>query len=241
MNSKLPLRPLGDSGLNVSAMALGTVKFGRNTQVKYPTSFDLPSDEQLVDLLSLAQQLGINLLDTAPAYGSSESRLGALLTDQRKQWLLCTKVGETFVNGRSSYDFREAAVVASIDASLRKLNTDYLDLVLIHSNGDDLGILEQQQTLGTLLDLKAQGVVRAVGLSHKTLAGGQRALELGADVLMTELSQAERAMAPLVAQCAQQSKGVLVKKALGSGHSGVHSLGLRREPTWGQQHRGRHH
>ena len=102
-------RELGQSGISVSCIGLGTVKFGRNQEVKYPSSFALPSDEEIVSLIDQAKSLGINLLDTAPAYGSSEQRLGRLLSD-RKDWVICTKVGEEFVTGKSEADRRPGSV-----------------------------------------------------------------------------------------------------------------------------------
>src|SRR5579863_3279859 len=133
----LPKRPLAQTGLSVSVVGLGTVKFGRNQQVNYPAAFTLPSDGEAANLLSLAQEAGINLLDTAPAYGESEARLGRLLAGQRHQWVLSTKVGEEFTEGESQFDFSPSAIHKSIDRSLTRLNTDYLDLVLVHSNGND--------------------------------------------------------------------------------------------------------
>jgi len=92
----LETHPLGQTGLEVSRLGLGTVKFGRNQEVRYPNSFVLPSDQEIIDLLELAHSLGINLLDTAPAYGSSEQRIGRLLNN-RADWVICTKVGEEFL------------------------------------------------------------------------------------------------------------------------------------------------
>ena len=77
-------RPLGSTGLSVSPLGLGTVKLGRDQGVKYPNGFTIPDDQQALQLLGLARELGINLLDTAPAYGSSEQRLGPLLRGQRQ-------------------------------------------------------------------------------------------------------------------------------------------------------------
>jgi aryl-alcohol dehydrogenase-like predicted oxidoreductase len=77
------LRPLKGTDLKVSPVGLGTVKFGRNEGVKYPTSFDIPDMDELSNLLALAKEIGINTLDTAPAYGLSEERLGELLKGQR--------------------------------------------------------------------------------------------------------------------------------------------------------------
>ena len=69
-------RYLGNTGIQLSMIGLGTVKIGRNTDVKYAESFELPSDQEVIELLTEAAKLGINCLDTAPAYGSSEKRLG---------------------------------------------------------------------------------------------------------------------------------------------------------------------
>ena len=89
-------RSLGQTGLELSPIGLGTVKIGRNTDVKYATDFELPSDHEIIQLLTLASELGINCLDTAPAYGSSEARLGELLPEIAIDFRIITKVGETY-------------------------------------------------------------------------------------------------------------------------------------------------
>ena len=150
----MELRPLGATGLKVSPLGLGTVKFGRNQGVKYPHPFELPSDREARALLDLAWDLGINLLDTAPAYGDSEERLGRLLRQNRRDWVIVTKVGEEFHDGVSRFDFSAAATRASVERSLRRLGVEALDAVLIHSSGDDLAILEREDVLPTLLALK---------------------------------------------------------------------------------------
>src|SRR3989442_1694417 len=113
-------RQLGRTGFAISPIALGTTKLGRNTDVKYPASFVLPSEEEVAALSQAALKLGVNLIDTAPAYGDSEKRLGTLLENHRTGIVLCTKAGERYVNGRSVYDFSAAAIVASVEASLRR-------------------------------------------------------------------------------------------------------------------------
>jgi len=220
----LPLRPLGRTGMEVSLLGLGTVKLGRREGVKYPSPFELPTDTEAARLLDTARDLGINLIDTAPAYGKSEARLGKLLLDRRNDWLLCTKVGETFSEGRSTYDFSPEQVRISVKNSLRRLHTDRLDIVLIHSNGDDLTILDELGTLESLNELKTQGWIRAAGISHKTPAGAERALALNCDVIMATLNLQEQQEADLIARAGAAGCGVLVKKAMASGHSGTDSL-----------------
>jgi aryl-alcohol dehydrogenase-like predicted oxidoreductase len=213
----MDLRPLGKSGLDVSPLGLGTVKFGRNQQVKYPRPFELPDDRQVLDLLALARALGINLLDTAPAYGSSQQRLGQLLGARRKDWVIVSKVGEIFEHGESRFDFSYEHTVTSVEASLRTLRTDYLDGVLIHSDGDDLAILEQSGAPAALQDLKQRGLVRAVGMSSKTVAGGVRVVET-MDVVMATCNLDYNDELPVLEAAHQRQCGVLIKKGLLSGH-----------------------
>ena len=213
----MELRALGATGLRDSALSLGTVKLGRNQGVKYPQPFELPSDQQALALLELAWDLGINLHDTAPAYGLSEERLGRLLRQCRRDWVIVTKVGEAFQNGQSQFDFSAAATRASIERSLRRLGVAALDAVLIHSSGDDLAILEQQEALPTLLDLQQAGLIRAVGMSTKTVAGGLRALAC-CDLLMLTYNLLQREELPVIRAAHAAGKGVLIKKGLCSGH-----------------------
>jgi len=212
----LPKHLLGQTGLTVSVIGLGTVKFGRNQGVKYPHGFDLPEDGVICRLLDCALSLGVNLLDTAPAYGISEERLGKLMGDRRKDFVLSTKVGEEFVDGKSFYDFSGKHAKFSIERSLKRLNTDWLDIVLIHSNGDDEKIIHETDVIEVLLGLKEKGLIRAFGMSTKTIAGGKLAVDVSDVVMVTHnlQSQDER---PVIAHAHAQNKGVLIKKALLSG------------------------
>jgi aryl-alcohol dehydrogenase-like predicted oxidoreductase len=209
------LRSLPGTDLQVSALGLGTVKFGRNERVKYPAPFAIPDAAAVCRLLDQASELGINLLDTAPAYGNSEERLGQLLT-RRDAWVLMTKVGEEFTAGQSVFDFSGAHTRASIERSLRRLRTDRLDIVLIHSDGNDEAILADGECVAALQDCKARGLIRAIGMSVKSLAGGLRAVrDLDVVMLTWNLQQQDTAA---VALAQQLGKGVLVKKGLMSGH-----------------------
>ncbi|MBK5006864.1 MULTISPECIES: aldo/keto reductase [Pseudomonas] len=210
-------RPLGSTGLQVSPLGLGTVKLGRDQGVKYPAGFTIPGDEDARLLLAQARQLGINLIDTAPAYGRSEERLGPLLRGQRDEWVIVSKVGEEFEGGLSHFDFSAAHTRRSVERSLQRLETDRIDLVLVHSDGNDLAILEQQAVYQTLAELKREGKILGFGLSGKTVAGGLKALEHG-DCAMVTYNLNEQAERPVLDYAAQHGKAILVKKALASGH-----------------------
>lgn len=213
----MDVRPLGATKLTVSALGLGTVKLGRTQGVKYPAPFELPSDEQASHLIAHAADLGINLIDTAPAYGSSESRLGRLLRGQRDRWTIVTKAGESFEDGVSRFDFTPAAVRASVDRSLARLQTDRVEILLIHSDGTIELELEQSGLLHCMRDLKTQGKIRAFGVSTKTARGGLLAAAT-CDVVMVTLNPAYRADIPVIEAARARNVGVLIKKALGSGH-----------------------
>lgn len=232
----MELRPLGATGILISPVGLGTVKIGRNEGVKYPSGFALPDDAHVDRLLKTAADLGVNLVDTAPAYGTSETRLGetmrrAAWLGLRERWVLSTKVGEEFVTASDSpsgqptsrFDFSPESVRASVRRSLDRLGTEYLDVVLLHSDGRDEWIMRSSGGYDALLDLQRQGLVRAVGISTKSAAGTAAALDVMAHtmspgVVMVTLNAAERDEAANIARAHTLGIGVLVKKALLSGH-----------------------
>ncbi|MCW8195763.1 aldo/keto reductase [Proteobacteria bacterium 005FR1] len=216
MDSELPKRKLGSTGIEVSVLGLGTVKLGRDQGVKYPNRFTIPDDREAASIIALAHDLGINLIDTAPAYGNSEERLGKLLKGQRDKWIICDKAGEEFENGQSSHDFSARHLRHSVERSLRRLDTDYLDVVLLHSDGRDKEIVEQG-ALDTLAQLKKEGLIRAIGMSSKTIEGGLLAAQYS-DCMMVTFNLNEQAESAVIDYCRENNKGVLLKKILASGH-----------------------
>lgn len=215
----LPHTRITDTDVAVSAIGLGTVKFGRNTGVKYPQAFDLPTDAEILKLLDVAWENGINLIDTAPAYGTSEQRLGALLAQHKQDWIIATKAGESFdpATGASHYDFSRTALTDSIHNSLRQLRREQLDIVLIHSDGNDLDVIERHGALDTLTQLKQQGLIRAIGMSTKTVAGGLRALEQS-DIVMVMHNANYNEEQTVIEHATLTGKSIFIKKALASGH-----------------------
>jgi aryl-alcohol dehydrogenase-like predicted oxidoreductase len=208
---------LGSSGIDVSVLGLGTVKIGRNQQVKYPSDFEIPDDKQVQALFELAQSLGINFFDTAPAYGNSEQRIGKLLPN-RHDCVIMTKVGEIFEQGESSFDFSYAHTRSSVEQSLRNLKRDMLDVVLVHSDGNDMDIIKNEGAFDALEKLKQQGLIRAFGMSTKTVAGGLWVVD-HCDVVMATFNLETDADRPVIEHAHQLNKGVVVKKGLQSGHA----------------------
>lgn len=232
----MELRPLGSSGILLSPIGVGTVKIGRNEGVKYPSGFSLPDDARVETLLKTAADLGVNLLDTAPAYGTSESRLGEIMArngwfGSRGRWFVSTKAGEEFIpaadspTGRaeSRFDFSPEAVNASVRRSLARLRTEYLDAALLHSDGRDEWIMRASGGWDALVELQRQGIVRAIGISTKSAEGTVAAINAmerltTPRVIMMTLNAADRTETANIEHAHALGIGVFVKKALLSGH-----------------------
>lgn len=237
----MELRRLGATGLRISPIGLGTVKLGRDTGLKYATTPRIPTDDEALALLTAARDLGVNLIDTAPAYGTAEERLGQLLykVAPRDQWIISTKAGEEFdpIAAASRYDFSPAAIHASIHRSLKRLRTDHLDIALLHfsSSGNlDEHVLSGQadtpptdplhaEALATLRGLRDQGLIRAIGASTGTIAGGLLAANL-ADVVMVTLNALDQSQIQVVEAAHKAGRGVLLKKPLASGRADPRTL-----------------
>lgn len=201
---------------NLSPIGFGAFKIGRNEGTKYPSGYALPDAAAVARLLSAVLDMGINYIDTAPAYGLSEERIGRAIGHRKPEFLLSTKVGETFHNGTSEYDFSERGVRASIDASRTRLRVERLDLVFIHASRDDARVLRETDVVATLRDLRDEGVVGAAGLSGYTEAAFRVALDW-ADAIMVEYHPNDRSLGPIMAEAAERGIAVMIKKALAAG------------------------
>lgn len=208
-------------GLEISTIGLGTVKFGRNKKVKYPggENYTLPTDAEIEMLLDTAIENGINVIDTAPSYGSAEERIGNLLGKRRDKFLIFTKVGEIFDNdtGVSNYDFSVKSIIESVHQSLKRLKIERLEGVLLHCPADDLSIINNNEILAVLNKLKQQGLIKSIGASTMSLEGGLKAAELF-DILMVSYNRDYRAELPVIQKAKQQGCAVFIKKGLKSGH-----------------------
>ncbi|MCH7591280.1 MAG: aldo/keto reductase [Planctomycetes bacterium] len=199
-----------------SLIGFGGFKIGRDQDFKYPTPYDLPDDASADRLLNGLLDLGINYIDTAPAYGSSEQRIGRAIGHRRREFLLSTKVGERWEHGRSIYDFSERAVRASIERSRNRLQVDTLDLVFVHANQDDRHVVQQTDVVPVLRALRDEGVVSAIGLSAYHEPAYRAALDW-CDAIMVEYHLRDRSLEPIMTEARRSGIAVIVKKPLASG------------------------
>jgi aryl-alcohol dehydrogenase-like predicted oxidoreductase len=154
----MEFRRLGDSGLVVSVVGLGTNNFGMKLD-----------DEQSRDVVHAALDEGITLFDTSDSYGASEQRLGAALAGHRDDVIVATKFGsDTRSRGNSNGEDWGARgsrryVRKAVEASLRRLQTEWIDLYQLHrpDPGTPIG-----ETLSALSDLVREGKVRYIGSSN---------------------------------------------------------------------------
>ena len=150
----LQTRPLGDSGLEVSVIGLGCNNFGRRV--------DLDGTRAVVDA-ALAE--GVTFFDTADIYGgrgASEELLGQVLQGRRDQVVLATKFGMDMGDGRGPRGSRDY-ILQAVEASLRRLRTDVIDVYWYHQPDGETPIAE---TLETLDELVRAGTVRTIGASN---------------------------------------------------------------------------
>lgn len=147
-------RPLGRTGLKVSALGMGCMMFGWKT-----------SESEAGRLVSAALEAGINLFDTSSSYGkgNSETILGAALGERRQSAIVCTKVhfrsADPDINAVGN---SQRNIIAQCEASLRRLRTDYIDLFQIHNPDPTVPI---DETLRALDSLVRSGKVRYIGSS----------------------------------------------------------------------------
>lgn len=200
----------------ITPIGFGAFKIGRNAGIKYAQGYDLPTVDESDRLLhALVDDLGINYIDTAPAYGLSEERVGRAL-GARKDVVISTKVGETFEKGVSRFDFSVRGVRESLARSRERLQRATLDLVFVHSDGNDQRVLNDTDVVTTLIDLKTKGDVRHIGYSGKTIDGA-RAAVAWADAIMVEFHLDDQSHSEVIAEAHARGVGVVVKKGLASG------------------------
>jgi len=162
MGSLMEYRQLGQSGLRVSVLSLGTMTFGGETFFNKVGATDVKGARYQVDLCLDA---GVNLFDTANIYshGLSEEILGQVLEGRRDQVLIATKFRMVMRDGPNDGGASRHHIIKECEDSLRRLRTDYIDLYQIHEWDGETPLEETLETLDTLV---RSGKVRYIGCSN---------------------------------------------------------------------------
>jgi aryl-alcohol dehydrogenase-like predicted oxidoreductase len=162
MGSHMEYRQLGQSGLRVSVLSLGTMTFGGETFFSKVGATDVKGARHQVDL---CLEAGVNLFDTANIYshGVSEDILGQVLEGRRDQVLIATKFRMVMRDGPNEGGASRRHIIKECEDSLRRLRTDYIDLYQIHEWDGETPLEETLETLDTLV---RSGKVRYIGCSN---------------------------------------------------------------------------
>ena len=160
----MEFRQLGNSGLKVSSLTLGTMTFGGGGKFANVGSTDVAGARRQIDMCRAA---GVNLIDTADVYsgGSSEEIVGEVLTGRRDDFLLATKVRMAMGEGPNMQGLSRHHIIEGCEASLRRLRTDHIDLYQVHEWD---GSAPLEETLAALQHLVDSGKVRYIGVSNYT-------------------------------------------------------------------------
>lgn len=210
-------RRLGSTNLKVSVIGIGTWQFGG----EWGKAFTQNEADAILDQ---AQASGINLIDTAECYGdhTSEALIGSYVSRRRREdWVIATKFGHHFHGHQErTQHWSPQEVLQQLDASLKALQTDYIDVYQFHSGTDEAF---DQDELWTLLDKQVQaGKIRHLGTSigsndnlHQTAASQK----VGSQVIQVVYNRLDRKPEERVfPACEEQDLGVLARVPLASGY-----------------------
>ncbi len=202
-------RTLGRTGADVTILSYGAMELrGR------PRGPEI-ADEDAGRLLNAVLDGGINLIDTSPDYGRSEELIGSYIGHRRDEFFLASKCGcpiEIPANVPPPYphDYSPGNVRADVEQSLRRLRTDYLDLVQVHMSPSK-ATLEENHTVETLRDLQAEGKARFIGMSG-TLPNLPDHLAMGIfDVFQIPYSAVQRDHEELITEAADAGAGTFIR------------------------------
>ncbi|RTE02776.1 aldo/keto reductase [Paenibacillus whitsoniae] len=213
----MKFRRLGKTDLKVSVVGVGTWQFGGEWGLNY-------TQDEVDRILDQAAELGINLIDTAECYGDhlSESFIGSYLSRRdRSKWVVATKFGHHFHDlFTRTDDYSAQSVVQQLDASLKALHTDYIDLYQFHSGPDSQ--FDNDELWTTLDKLTQAGKIRHLGTSigsnaniHQTAASTR----VGSKAIQVVYNRLDRAPEEQVfPSCVEQDLGVLARVPLASGY-----------------------
>ncbi|MGZ5564375.1 MAG: aldo/keto reductase [Chthoniobacterales bacterium] len=214
-------RQLGKTDMQVSVLGFGGAEIG----------FQGATTETVEQLLNSALDAGLNVIDTAECYEASEELIGKTVSHRRAEFFLFTKVGHP--RGIGSEDWSPASILESIERSLRRLKTDRLDLVQLHTCSE--AVLKKGDAITALQAARERGYTRYIGYSGDSQAA-RFAVESGAfDTLQTSLNIADQEPIDLTIPTAREhGMGVIAKRPIAnaawkSGHKPIDSY---QQPYW---------
>jgi aryl-alcohol dehydrogenase-like predicted oxidoreductase len=229
--SDLPTRTLGRTGIEATILGFGAMELrgadsGRRRRPITP--------EQAGRVLNDVLDQGINYIDTSIDYGTSEEFIGEFISDRRGEYFLASKCGclvgapPAAPDQRQPHVFTKENIVAGVEQSLRRMKTDYLDVVQLHAS-PSMETLEAEEVVATLLELKADGKVRFIG-SSSTLPNIAAHVALGVfDVFQIPYSALEPEHEAVITEAAHHGAGTVIRGGVARGEPGA---GNGAEDVW---------
>src|SRR5256885_4875029 len=192
-------RQFGNTDMQVSVLGFGGAEIG----------FEGTTEETVARLLKGALDAGLNVIDTGECYEGSEELIGKTVADRRADYHLFTKCGHP--RGIGSEDWSAASLLESIQRSLRRLRTDRLDLIQLHSCSES--VLRKGDAISALQTARTKGYARYLGYSGDGQAA-RYAVECGAfDSLQTSINVADQEALELLLPLAREKNlGVIAKR-----------------------------
>ena len=212
---------LGNTSLEVTRLGFGAMELRGEPRGRPVT------DQQARDVLNAVLESGINFIDTSMDYGTSEDFIGKYMSHRRSDFFLATKCGCTgYVPG--PHEFTRENIVAGVNNSLARMKTDYLDAVQFHGR-PSREMLEEDDAIQTLLDLKQEGKIRFIGASTM-LPDLADHLAMGVfDVFQIPYSALQREHEEWITRAAGAGIGTIIRGGVARGEPGE---GTGQEDRW---------
>jgi aryl-alcohol dehydrogenase-like predicted oxidoreductase len=195
-------RTFGQTGLKVSVLGFGGA----------PIGFLKTDRERVANILRFLLDHGVNLIDTAASYEGSEEVIGETIGSRRDQFVLVSKCGRK-VPGVEGNDWSADLIARTLEQSLRRLKTDRLDVMLLHSC--DLDVLQKGEALAALVKARQQGKIRVAGYSGDNDNAAYAAGLSDVAVIETSINLADQAnVAKVLPVARQHNVGVIAKRPI---------------------------
>ncbi|SVD44203.1 uncharacterized protein METZ01_LOCUS397057, partial [marine metagenome] len=196
-------RLLGKTNLKVSRLGIGLVKIGNEEMLTQLSKSDL--------LLNTALDSGINFLDTAACYGNSEEVIGKTVSHRRSEYVLASKAGHS-IEGHKSEPWSYETIVTSVERSLKRMKTEYLDIIQLHTC--DLQTLAKGDVIDALQHLKTTGKTRFIGYSGDEDAAEWAVKSKIFDTLQTSLNLVDQHSLRYLGEARRNNMGVIIKRPI---------------------------
>jgi aryl-alcohol dehydrogenase-like predicted oxidoreductase len=229
MANGLPTATLGRTDLEVTSLGFGAMEIRGG-----PRGRDV-TPAQAETILNAVLDSGVNYIDTSIDYGMSEEFIGQFISNRRSEYILASKCGcqvgapVATPGTRSLHVFTKENIVAGTEQSLRRMKTDYLDVVQFHSS-PSRQTLEDHGAIDALMELKQEGKIRHLGISG-TLPNLPGQIDMGVfDVMQIPYSALERQHETLISTAANVGIGTVIRGGVAKGEPG--QSGVPRPDVW---------